>query len=88
MTSAADKKLAKIHHRQPLVLGTGDEEDWLGGTADRAAALCKIKPASWFNWYRVSPDVGKVALDHPELVTPLEGDRLLSAEPDHSDLFD
>ncbi len=88
MTSAADKKLAKIHHRQPLVLGNGDEEDWLGGAADRAAALCKIKPASCFNWYRVSPDVGKVALDHPELVTPLEGDPLLSAELDHSDLFD
>ena len=88
MTSAADRKLAEIHHRQPLVLGTGDEEDWLGGTADRAAALCKITPASWFNWYRVSPDVGKVALDHPELITPLDGDSLLAVELDQSDLFD
>ena len=88
MTSAADRKLAEIHHRQPLVLGAGDEEDWLGGTADRAAALCKITPASWFNWYRVSPDVGKVVLDYPELVTPLDGDSLLAVELDQSDLFD
>ena len=88
MTSAADGKLAEIRHRQPLVLGTGDEEDWLGGTANRAAALFKITPASWFNWYRVSPDVGKVPLDHPELVNPLHGDSPLAVEPDQSDLID
>ena len=88
LTSAADQKLKKIHHRQPLVLGAGDEENWLNGSADQAAALCKIAPASWFNWYRVSPDVGKVALDHPELVTPLDGDSLLAGELDQSDLFD
>ena len=73
VTGAADGELAEIHHRQPLVIGTGDEEDWLGGSADRAAALCKITPASRFNWYRVSPDVGKVAVDHPELVNSIWG---------------
>ena len=74
LTSAADREMAEINHRQPLVLGDGDDEDWLSGTADQANALCKIAPASWFNWYRVSPDVGKVVVDNPELVTPLEGD--------------
>ena len=88
LTSAADQKLKRIHHRQPLVLGAGDEENWLNGSADQAAALCKIAPASWFNWYRVSPDVGKVALDHPELVTPLDGDPLLALEQEQSDLSD
>ena len=87
LTSAADKKLAEIHHRQPLVLGAGDEDDWLGGTADRAAALCTITPASRFSWYRVSPDVGKVAVDYPELVTPLKSDALLTKRPDQGDLF-
>ena len=87
MTSAADRELAQIHHRQPLVLGDGDEKDWLSGTADQANALCKIAPASWFKWYRVSPDVGKVVVDNPALVTPLEGDALLSAEPKQGDLF-
>ena len=87
MTSAADKKLAEIHHRQPLVLGAGDEEDWLAGTADRAAALCKITPASRFKWYRVSPDVGKVTIDHPELATPLGSDALFKKKPNQGDLF-
>ena len=87
VTSAADHKLKKIHHRQPLVLGAEDEEGWLNGAADQATTLCKIAPASWFNWYRVSSDVGKVAVDHPELIRPLEGDELLPAKPNQGDLF-
>ena len=87
LTSAADRELQKIHHRQPLVLGAGDEKDWLNGTADQAAALCKIAPASWFNWHRVSSDVGKVGVDYPELITPLEGDDFLAAKANQGDLF-
>ncbi len=87
VTSAADGELAQIHHRQPLVLDAEAEAAWLGGSADKAAACCKAAPASWFNWYRVSPDVGKTTLDHPQLVTPLEGDALLPAVPDQGDLF-
>ena len=48
-------KLAEIHHRQPLVLAAGTKMQWLGGTADQAANYCEIAPASWFNWYRVTP---------------------------------
>ena len=87
MTSAADGELAEIHHRQPLVLGAGDEENWLNGSADQASALCKVTPASRFNWYRVSPDVGKVAVDHPDLITPLKGDEFLAAKDNQDDLF-
>ena len=64
MTSAADGKLAEVHHRQPLVLAAGTEMQWLGGTADQAANYCEIAPASWFNWHRVAPDVGKAGIDH------------------------
>ena len=87
MTSAADGELAQIHHRQPLVLGAGAEAQWLGGSPDQAANHCQAAPASWFNWYRVGADVGKTALDHPGLVTPLEGDALRPATPDQGDLF-
>jgi putative SOS response-associated peptidase YedK len=87
VTSAADGELAEIHHRQPLVLGAGDEENWLNGSADQASALCKVTPASRFNWYRVSPDVGKVAIDHPDLITPLKGDEFLEAKDNQGDLF-
>ena len=54
------------------MLGAGDEENWLNGSADQASALCKVTPASRFNWYRVSPDVGKVVVDHPDPITPLK----------------
>jgi putative SOS response-associated peptidase YedK len=87
MTSAADGKLAEIHHRQPLVLSVGAEMQWLGGTVDQAAKYCEIAPDSRFNWYRVAPDVGKAGIDHPGLVTPLEGDALLPEKPDQGDLF-
>ena len=80
-------KLAEIHHRQPLVLAAGTKMQWLGGTADQAANYCEIAPASWFNWYRVTPDVGKAGIDHPGLVTSLEGDALLPVKPDQGDLF-
>ena len=87
LTSAADRKFEKIHHRQPLVLATGDEERWLYGAPDRAASLCKIAPASWFKWHRVSIDVGKVGVDYPELVAPLESNELSPAKLDQGDLF-
>ncbi len=87
MTSAADGKLAEIHHRQPLVLAAGAEMQWLAGTANQAAKYCEIASAGWFNWYRVAPDVGKAVIDHPGLVTPLEGDALLRAKSDQGDLF-
>ena len=79
MTSAADGDLAAIHHRQPLVLPSDRWHRWLTGGAADAADLCIGAPASWFNWYRVGPAVGRVAEDHPELVTPLD-DTALAAE--------
>ena len=87
VTSAADGELAEIHPRQPLVLSDGDEETWLSGSADQASALCKVTPASRFNWYRVSPDVGKVAVDHPDLITPLKGEEFSAAKDNQGDLF-
>jgi putative SOS response-associated peptidase YedK len=79
MTSAADGDLASIHHRQPLVLPEESWQTWLTGDAGAAQALCVARPADAFNWYRVAPAVGRVAEDHPGLVTPLD-DAALAAE--------
>lgn len=79
MTSAANGEMTSIHHRQPLVLAPDSWQRWLTGTAGDAAALCVAAPASWFNWYRVGPAVGRVAEDHPGLVKPLD-DAALAAE--------
>ena len=72
MTSAANGDLAAIHHRQPLVLPQDAWLGWLTGSAAQAESLCVAAPSNWFNWYRVGPAVGRVAEDHPELVTPLD----------------
>ena len=79
MTSAANGELTSINHRQPLVLPPGSLDRWLAGSTQDAAELCVAAPATWFNWYRVGPAVGRVAEDHPELVTPLD-DAALAAE--------
>ena len=79
MTSAADGELASIHHRAPLVLPPDCWQAWLTGGPDIAASLCVAAPSNWFNWYRVGAEVGRVAADHPELVTPLD-DVALAAE--------
>ena len=79
ITSAANGELTAIHHRQPLVLPPDSWDRWLAGSQQDAAELCVAAPASSFNWYRVGPAVGRVAEDHPELVTPLD-DAALAAE--------
>lgn len=79
MTSAANGKLAAIHHRQPLVIAPDNWRCWLTGGREDATSLCVAAPSDWFNWYRVSPAVGRVGEDHPELVTPLD-DAALAAE--------
>ena len=79
MTSAANGELTAIHHRQPLVLPPDSWDRWLAGGQQDAAELCVAAPAASFNWYRVGPAVGRVAEDHPELVTPLD-DAALAAE--------
>ena len=79
MTSAANGELTAIHHRQPLVLPPDSWGRWLAGSQQDAAELCVAAPAALFNWYRVGPAVGRVAEDHPELVTPLD-DAALAAE--------
>lgn len=74
VTSAADGDLQNIHHRAPLVVPQKDCQAWLNGSIEQALALCCQAPSSLFNWYRVSAAVGKVAADHPGLVTPLSAE--------------
>ena len=84
MTAASNGDLKAIHHRQPLVLPPASWQPWLTGTAADASRLCVAQPSDWFNWYRVGPSVGRVAEDHPELVTPLDEVALAAENRAHS----
>ena len=79
VTAASNGDLKAIHHRQPLVLPPTAWQPWLTGSPAAAKDLCVAQPSDWFNWYRVGPSVGRVAEDHPELVTPLD-EAALAAE--------
>ena len=87
MTTNADAGLGDIHHRAPLVLAPDGYDAWIGGNATTAASLLRPAPANWFNWYRIGPEVGKVAHDHPALATPLTDDELRVPFAPQGDLF-
>ena len=96
MTSAAEGELKTIHHRQPLVLPRNSWHGWLTNDGKMAEQYLQAAPTSLFNWYRVGPAVGKVAEDHPRLVTPLDeaalavekrGAQRASGTPGQGDLF-
>jgi putative SOS response-associated peptidase YedK len=96
MTSAAEGELKTIHHRQPLVLPRNSWHGWLTNDGKMAEQYVQAAPTGLFNWYRVGPAVGKVAEDHPRLVTPLDeaalaaekrGAQQASGTPGQGDLF-
>ena len=87
MTTNADAGLADIHHRAPLVLAPDSYDAWIGGNATTATSLLRPAPATWFNWYRVGAEVGKVSQDHPALVTPLTEEALRPQAAPQGDLF-
>jgi putative SOS response-associated peptidase YedK len=87
MTTKADAGLAAIHHRAPLVLASTDFDAWVGVDVLAAAALLRPAPSTWFNWYRVGPEVGKVSRDHPALMAPLTDEALRRQVASQGDLF-
>ena len=87
LTTRANAELADIHHRAPLVLAANDFDAWVGSDALAATALLCPAPANWFNWYRIGPEIGKVSLDHPALVTRLTEEALRPQAAPQGDLF-
>ena len=87
MTTRADAGLADIHHRAPLVLSANSFEAWLGSDVSATAPLIHPAPATWFNWHRVGPEVGKVSQDQPALVAPLPDETLRPQAEAQGDLF-
>ena len=87
LTTAAEGGLANIHHRAPLILPPDNVNGWIGDNTETAADLLRPAPATWFNWYRVGQDVGKVSYDHPALAMPASDDELKLEEASQGDLF-
>ncbi|MGZ9811905.1 SOS response-associated peptidase [Pseudoroseicyclus sp. H15] len=73
VTLAAAGEMARIHHRQPLVLAPEDWPLWLGEAGHGAATLMKVPPEGTLELYRVDRAVNSNKADGPELLEPLEG---------------
>lgn len=74
ITRAAPDTLGHIHDRSPVLVPPAMHEDWLDcsdGAAERADALLAQIPPPHLEPRQVSPAVGNVRNDSPELIAPV-----------------
>jgi putative SOS response-associated peptidase YedK len=74
VTTRANRTLAPIHERMPVVVAPDAFDFWLDGAkvdAETAAALIAPAPEPALEAYEVSPAVNHVANDSPELTEPV-----------------
>jgi putative SOS response-associated peptidase YedK len=80
VTTSANKTLAPIHERMPVVVPPDAFDLWLNCAevdATTAAALIAPAPENFFEAYAVSTNVNRVVNDSPKLIEPL----VAGAEP-------
>ena len=70
VTSQANREMATVHHRAPVIVPPEQFDLWLGGEATAAAAVELIAPApdGSMEVYEVSPAVNRAIHDAPELI--------------------
>ena len=74
ITTTANKLLAEIHHRMPVILGSESYDLWLTGRTPDAKSLLTPFPASEMTSHRVSRDVNDTKIDDEHLVQPSDTD--------------
>jgi putative SOS response-associated peptidase YedK len=76
ITADAQGGMVDVHDRRPVVLAPELARSWLGETLEGERAEQMVlhlgEPAEVFEWYRVSPAVGNVCNQGPELIRPLD----------------
>ncbi|MCL6284080.1 SOS response-associated peptidase [Ruegeria sp. 2012CJ41-6] len=71
VTTAANRHMAAIHHRMPLILELGDWPLWLGEAGHGAAPLMRPGADEVLSFHRVDPAVNSNRASGPELIAPL-----------------
>ncbi|WP_435334073.1 SOS response-associated peptidase [Haloarchaeobius sp. TZWWS8] len=72
-TTEPNDLVAELHDRMAVVLAPEDEETWLHGDSDEAAAVLDPYPADAMRAYPVSRAVNDPANDTPAVVEPVDG---------------
>jgi putative SOS response-associated peptidase YedK len=83
VTTVANRTLAPIHDRMPVVIAPAAFDLWLDGAnvdAATAAALIAPAPESLFEAHAISTAVNRTANDSPALIEPLPPD-VMGDEP-------
>ena len=74
VTTNANRTLAPIHDRMPVILASEAFDLWLDSTkvdATAASALIMPAPESLLEAYEVSTDVNRTANDNPKVIEPI-----------------
>lgn len=71
VTTAANRRVAEIHHRMPLILDPEDWPLWLGETGKGAARLMVPGDDDVLEFHRVDPAVNSNRASGPQLIEPL-----------------
>ena len=82
VTQGATEPLAKIHHRQPVLLDAHDLNSWLNG-AESSDEL----PALEISYHPVSTRVGSTRYDDSSLIAPVDLDGATATVGQTADLF-
>ena len=90
VTTTANKTLAPIHHRMPVILQPSDYGLWLDTTTDldQIRTLMKPAPDPMMRAYPISRLVNSVANDDARLIEPIELDAPPEPTDPQGDLFD
>ncbi len=72
VTTEANREIAPIHNRMPVVLEPDDWPLWLGEQGKGAARLMRPAEEGILEYYRVDPKVNSNRASGPDLIEPLE----------------
>ncbi|GGH32725.1 Putative SOS response-associated peptidase YedK [Cribrihabitans marinus] len=72
VTTAANDRVAKIHHRMPLILEPGDWALWLGEQGHGAARLMQPGDEGVLSFHRVDRAVNSNRASGPDLIEPVD----------------
>ena len=84
VTTDANREMAQVHHRAPVIVPPEAFDFWLdcdNVDAKTAAAAIAPAPAGTMEVYEISPAVNRVANDTPALIAPFSAAAAAEAAP-------
>lgn len=84
ITAEASTGMSVLHHRVPVTIAPEQFGSWLDCSSDSASAVMELLAPladGAFDWHPVSPAVGRVAIDEPQLIQPISEQEMAAERP-------